>query len=224
MLQQAHIAQRYDLAMMSTKGMSTTAARQLVESLSESGVTVLVLRDFDKAGFSIVHTLRTDTRRYRFKTPPNVIDMGLRLKDVLDMGLESEAVIYHDDKDPRPSLADRDATPDELAFLVSGKINGQWVGKRVELNAMDSATFIRWLEAKLKAHKVKKYIPADADLRTAWKRAWRIQELNKAIAIAAAKIPDAPEPPDDLDTRVAARLEKSPALAWDKALIEKDEA
>lgn len=220
LLESARIAERYDLAIMSTKGMSTTAARQLVERLSDAGVTVLVLRDFDKAGFSIVHTLRTDTRRYQFKTAPNVIDMGLRLSDAKDMELDSEAVPYRDDKDPRPGLAERGATPDELAFLVTGKSNGQWIGKRVELNAMDSATFIRWLEEKLKAHGVQKHVPAEVDLRQAWQRAWRIKELNKAITEAAAAIPDAPEPPDDLDRLVTERLKKSPALAWDMALME----
>lgn len=219
LLERAQIANRYDLAIMSTKGMSTTAARQLVERLSDAGVTVLVLRDFDKAGFSIIHTLRTDTRRYQFKAPPNVIDVGLRLCDAQTLQLDSEAVLYRDDKDPRPGLADRGATPDELAFLVSGKSNNQWIGKRVELNAMDSATFIRWLEEKLKEHGVQKHVPDEPDLRTAWQRAWRIKELNKAIAIAATTIPDAPEPPGNLTALVGSRLVKSPALAWDMALL-----
>ena len=223
LLERAQIAERYDLAIMSTKGMSTTAARQLVETLSDAGVTVLVLRDFDKAGFSIVHTLRTDTRRYQFKAPPNVIDVGLRLCDAQVLQLDSEAVLYRDDKDPRPGLADRGATPDELTFLVTGKSNDQWIGKRVELNAMDSATFIRWLEEKLKEHGVQKHVPDETDLRSAWQRAWRIKELNKVIAKAAATIPDAPEPPADLATAVAARLKKSPALAWDMALLDEEE-
>ena len=222
LLERAQIAKRYDLAIMSTKGMSTTAARQLVERLSDAGVTVLVLRDFDKAGFSIIHTLRTDTRRYQFKAPPNVIDVGLRLCDAKALQLDNEAVLYRDDKDPRPGLAERGATPDELAFLVTGKSNDQWIGKRVELNAMDSATFIRWLEEKLKGHSVEKHIPGEADLRTAWQRAWRIKELNKAIAKAAATIPPAPEPPADLAAAVGDRLKKSPALAWDMALLNED--
>ena len=70
LLEAAQIAERYDLAIMSTKGMSVTAARQLVERLSEQGVTILVCHDFDKSGFSILHTLQSDTRRYRFLTRP----------------------------------------------------------------------------------------------------------------------------------------------------------
>jgi hypothetical protein len=61
------LAERYDLAIMSTKGMSVTASRLLVDRLCALyGVPVLVLHDFDKSGFSILGTLGRDTRRYRF--------------------------------------------------------------------------------------------------------------------------------------------------------------
>jgi len=70
LIEQAQIAERFDCAPMSTKGMSNTAARKLVDELSLLGVTIYVLHDFDKSGFSILHTLRTDTRRYRFKSTP----------------------------------------------------------------------------------------------------------------------------------------------------------
>ena len=62
--------------------MSNTAARCLVDELSTRGVTIYVLHDFDKSGFAILHTLRTNTRRYRFRTTPKVIDLGLTLSDV----------------------------------------------------------------------------------------------------------------------------------------------
>ncbi len=45
-----------------------------------------MLRDFHKAGFSIPHTLRSDTRRYQFVDRPNVVDLGLRLTDVEHKG------------------------------------------------------------------------------------------------------------------------------------------
>lgn len=77
LIERARIAERFDIAIFSTKGMSTTAARQLVEDLSAMGVTILVLHDFDKSGLGILHTLRNDTRRFHFKTPPKVIDLGI---------------------------------------------------------------------------------------------------------------------------------------------------
>lgn len=94
LLERADIAACYDIAIMSTKGMSVTAARQLVEELTLQDVTTLVIRDFDKTGFSIVHSLTHDTRRWRFSVRPRVIDMGLRLDDVQRNQLESEEVTY----------------------------------------------------------------------------------------------------------------------------------
>lgn len=221
LLERARIAERYDLALLSTKGMSVTAARQLVERLSEEGVTTLVLHDFDRAGFTICHTLQNDTRRYRFKTAPMVIDLGLRLADVEAMNLDSEAVDYSGDADPRPGLIERGATTAEAAYLVTGKKDERWTGRRVELNAMDARQFLDWLEAKLQEQGVKKFIPDDAEaIKTAWRRAWRINKLNEVIAKAAEHLPEPPEPPDDLAEQIRARLAEHPAMRWDAALME----
>jgi hypothetical protein len=79
LLQAARIAERFDIAIMSTKGMSVTASRLLLDRLSVRGVTkVLVLHDFDRTAFSIFGTLGTDGRRYRFENRINLIDIGLR--------------------------------------------------------------------------------------------------------------------------------------------------
>jgi Protein of unknown function C-terminus (DUF2399) len=118
LLQQARIAERFDIATMSTKGMSNTAARRLVDALSTQGVTIYVLHDFDKSGFPILHTLRTDARRFRFTSTPKVINLGLTLVDVRDMALQSEPVTYRQSADPKLELDRCGATADEQAFLV----------------------------------------------------------------------------------------------------------
>src|SRR5262245_25756964 len=69
-----NLSERYDLAIMSTKGMSVTASRYLIEELSALELPIFVLRDFDKPGFSILHTLCNDTRRYQFSKKPKVVD------------------------------------------------------------------------------------------------------------------------------------------------------
>ena len=81
------LAARYDHAIMSTKGMTVTASRRLVDVMgSIYGVPLLVLHDFDKAGFSIAGTLKRSTRRYRFRRghAERVIDLGLRLEDTVE--------------------------------------------------------------------------------------------------------------------------------------------
>jgi hypothetical protein len=114
LLQRARLAERYDMAIMSSKGMGTTAVRTLVEKLSGK-VVILALHDFDKSGFNIAGTLTRDTRRYAFATAPQVIDLGLRLTDVEQRNLEAEDVI--NDGDPTENLEANGATAEEVVFL-----------------------------------------------------------------------------------------------------------
>src|SRR5262249_41602138 len=153
LLQKVQLAERYDIAIMSTKGMSSTAARSLVDSVCQrDGVPLLIVRDFDKAGFSIAATLQNDTRRFQFKNELKVYDLGLRLSDVQQWDLQSETVSYGS-SDPMPNLRENGATPDEIRFLSSGPVHFQnRTGKRVELNAFTSDQFVKWLESKLQAH------------------------------------------------------------------------
>ena len=64
LLAHALIAERFDVAIMSTKGMSMTAARMLLDRLAPHIESVLVLHDFDVSGFGIYGTLGSDSRRY----------------------------------------------------------------------------------------------------------------------------------------------------------------
>jgi hypothetical protein len=211
------LAERYDLAIMSTKGMSVTAARELVEFVcSTYGVPLLVLHDFDKSGFSIVGTLRRSTRRYRFAHghAANVIDLGLRLEDV--DGLETEDVYVESPDKARWNLCENGATPQEIEFLLE---------QRVELNAFASDELIEWIEGKLEDHGVAKVVPDAPTLAAAYARMRRQALVQDRIKEVLAKLGDiAASPPDDLATRIAKRLKKDPTLRWDAALREIAEA
>lgn len=220
LLESEEIANRFDLAIMSTKGMSVTAARSLVDALSQHGVTILVLHDFDKTGFEIVSSLRTSGRRYAFSTRPRVVDLGLRLADVEALGLESEPVDYRSGVDPRHNLRRTGATPAECDFLVHGAAR-RWEGNRVELNAMPSDVFIKWLEAKLAEVGVTKVVPGADDLIRAYRRAARlaaVQDLIDELEATTDTEQDTPVP-DDLAARVQTVIEGS-AKSWDDAVWE----
>lgn len=218
LLQAARIAARFDLAIMSTKGMSVTAARTLVESLSDRGVTILVAHDFDKAGFSILHTLRSSTRRYQFSERPNVVDLGLRLTDVAAMELQSEPVQYKGNRDPRRNLRESGASKAECDYLVRSQYYRNWCGERVELNAMAADQFLAWLEAKLVENGVEKVVPEADVLTAAYQRASRLAAVEKAIE-KALKDHDDIDVPDDLAKNVKERIEGT-ADAWDDAVWE----
>src|SRR5215213_7916085 len=119
------LAERYDLAIMSTKGLSTTAARTLVDHfVGRKKVPVLCIRDFDLAGFTIAGTLRKGTRRHRWRSD-GAVDLGLRGEDVEEWALEEEEVFYRgaggsllDDEEAirrkiEPTLQEYGATDDE---------------------------------------------------------------------------------------------------------------
>ena len=224
LLERYRIADRYDVAIMSTKGMSVTAARELVDRLSEQGVTVLVLRDFDKSGFSIVHTLRTDSPRYRFRSKPNVIDIGLRLEDVREWGLTAlaEPVDYRNaKKDPREILRAAGATREECDFLVQPRRSGGWSGQRVELNAFTSPRLIEFVEYKFKAVGVAKVVPASESLERAFHRAWSVERIQEAMDEAMAQAPEyeTPAMPRGLPSKLAGII-KDTGKSWDEALAE----
>jgi DNA topoisomerase VI subunit B len=219
LIEAARIRQRFDVAVFSTKGMSVTAARELVEKLSAMGVTILVLTDFDKSGFSICHYLSHDTRRYKFKTTPKVIHVGLRLADVERLGLQSEKVEYDCKKDPRENLRKCGATEEECDFLVrEEKPGGGWKGERVELNAMTSPVIVTFIEDKFREHGVEKVVPGRQVLEAAVRRAFVLHRTEQAVETAREEA-DNLEMPKNLARRVRDRIEGSDA-PWDEAVRE----
>ena len=223
LLKRSQIPERYDLAIFSSKGMSVIAARALVDNFTRAGVTVLILHDFDLPGLTIAHTLAHDSDRYTFSQEPDVIDLGLRLKDVKAMNLQSEPVEYKQEKDPRDKFIDQDYDVDmeELNFLVEERQYWKlWRGKRVELNAMTSPQLIGWLEKKLKAAGVTKFIPDRETLTRAWYNAIKRARIQQACDEALEAMGDDIEPPVNLKSLIEKRLKRKPTEAWDHALAQ----
>jgi hypothetical protein len=217
----AKLAERYDVAIMSTKGMSVTASRHLVEQVcSEHDIPLLVLHDFDKSGFSIVGTLQRDTRRYEFFHKFRVIDLGLRLKDVQEWHLESEMVAYRR-SDPEENLRTNGATDEEIAFLRDAERSTyrQYVGRRVELNAFTSGDLITFIERGLVANGVQKIVPDFETMEDAYRRAVARANVKKLMDEAIENATSM-EVPESLESQVRARIEEQPDLSWDAAVNE----
>jgi len=218
-LADAKIGEKYDMAIMSTKGIPTDAACNLIEDMTRCGVRVFVLHDFDLAGFKILRTLREGTR---MTTGTDVVDLGLRMADIEE--LPSEPVYYRQREDPRIYLEwECFATQEESAFLVEGGGDwGQsWYGHRVEINAMISEKLLAWLEGKLEEHGVTKTIPDDEALSEAYKRATLLQQLEKRIEELGREIDtDAMAIPEGLRDQVMALLKARPEWSWDDIVWE----
>jgi hypothetical protein len=214
LLERAKLAERYDIAIMSSKGMSVTAARELADQIcSRYKISLLVLHDFDIAGFSIARTVGANTRRYTFDNPIKVIDLGLRLKDVEDLDLESESVSLgnaHPAK-IRDRLRRNGATSEEIEFLLNGE--------RVELNAMASDVFIQFIEGKLAEHRIAKVVPAKDRLAEAFQLFYSSEQTREDVEeMIEARASEQVSVPRDLEGRVRAYLDENPEEPWASAV------
>jgi hypothetical protein len=216
LLDEVELAKRYDLAIMSTKGMSVTASRELVEELCATHeIPLLVLHDFDISGFTIFGTLRSSTRRFAYKRRFQVIDLGLRLNDIED--LEREDVYVSSPEKTAATLRRHGATEDEIEILV----NDEGEGERVELNALTSDELIALIERKLEENGIIKVVPDDTTLADAYRRMHRQAVVQAKIDELIEDLDDDEvEIPGNLNDRVAAHLRENPATSWDDAVAE----
>jgi hypothetical protein len=235
LLREANIANRYDIATMSTKGMSVTAARELADEVcARFEIPLLILRDFDKSGFSISGTLQRDTRRYEFKNEIEVIELGLSLEDVNDLGLIDQFEHQYIEKARRDSMEENlrmnGATEEEIAFMFADWSSRETPRslRRVELNALTSPQMVEFIERKLKEHNIEKIVPSEESLAEVYRLFTRNAKVQEIVEEAMKNIDDEEETevPDDLEQRVRDYLDKHPSVRWDEAvqnIVDEDE-
>ena len=159
MFEAVQLAERYNLAIVSTKGMSVVAARNLLDKFAKLVDHVFVLHDFDVSGFSIMGALGTDSRRYTFESDlyEVIVDLGLRLTDIEEMGLQAETVEVKSREARRETLERHGAADEEIEFRAPEDEDEDC--QRVELNAMTSRQLVDFVEGKLEFYGVAKVIP-----------------------------------------------------------------
>jgi hypothetical protein len=202
--------ERHDCAVMSSKGFSTRAARDLIDKLAEHDepVTVFCVHDADAYGTMIYQTLQSETKA-RNARKIEIVNLGLEPEEALAMDLEVEEV---DEKDRRRPVADYALDREE------------WLQtKRVELNAMTTAQFIEWLDGKMADYD--KLIPPPsmllAELTMELETRVRVEVTEKilreagieeqvAATLAAIDKPDA----DEMERGVRAMFEREPGQEW----------
>ena len=207
------LANRHDLMLISSKGVSVTAMRRLIDDMcGDHGLPLFVLHDFDVAGFTILATLSRDTRRYTFDNEIEVVDLGLRLEDIEGLEREPAATSKVDRNVLRKQLAENGASPEEIAILMT---------ERVEINAMPSDALVAMIERKLKAYGLEKVVPDNDTLAAAYRAFHRSRGLRRAYA-ATEKAYDAKAKdvaiPEGLADSVRAILNQHLDLRWDDAV------
>lgn len=151
-LKQNRWCERHDCAVMSSKGFSTRAARDLIDKLVEHDepVEVFCVHDADASGTMIYQTLQEATKA-RAARKIKIINLGLEPWEAVAMGLEVETLKEVDHNRP-------------VADYVSEREDGDyWKGwlqtHRIELNAMTTPQLIEWLNKKITTFGSGKLIP-----------------------------------------------------------------
>ncbi len=245
LIAETQIAERYDLATMSTKGLSVTAARHMAEELcSLCKIPLFVLTDFDKAGFSGISMFMNSNRRHTYSKAFEVYHIGLRLADIEALGIEDRAEDSFDKGSPeaiRANLEANGAMPDEIEFLMSplpdddqsvdvqddddedddnqtsSRNKKKRTGKRVELNALSPAELVDLIERKLQEYGIKKVVPKKSDLAEAYQVFKRGVMIREMVADVIANAKPA-KVPADLAQQVRTLLNDDPTIPWDAAV------
>jgi hypothetical protein len=145
-LKDAGWPERHDCALVSSKGFSTRAARDLIDKLAEQDepITIFCVHDADAYGTVIYQTLQEATKA-RDARKIQIINLGLEPWEGVAIGLQSEAVEHIKERRPVADyvIEREDTAPD-------GSPWEEWLQtNRIELNAMTTPEFIEWLDGKM---------------------------------------------------------------------------
>ena len=152
-LKQDRWSERHDCAVMSSKGFSTRAARDLIDKLVEHDepVEVFCVHDADASGTMIYQTLQEATKA-RGARKIKIINLGLEPWEAVEMGLEVETL---EETKRRKPVAD-----------YVREHGGNWANwlqtHRVELNAMTTPQLIELARPEDGRARQRQADPADA--------------------------------------------------------------
>jgi hypothetical protein len=217
-LTQNRWAERHDCAIMSSKGFSTRAARDLIDKLVEHDepVKVFCVHDADASGSMIFQTLQEETKA-RAARKIEIVNLGLEPWEAVAMRLEVETL----EEMKRLKLV-----ADYISEHADGARWQRWLQThRVELNAMTTPQLIQWLDQKMAGPGRGKLIPPtevleqelddliERKVRAAFtERILREAGLDEQVAAAVAKIrlPDG----ERLARDTAKRFKRMPDSEW----------
>lgn len=223
-LKAAKLAERYDMAVVAAEGYATQAARVLFRRADQDReYRLFVLHDADPYGYNIARTLRQETRRMKGYSV-DVVDIGLKLEEALEMGLESEEFTRQQDI---PQAIKENLTDLERRWFIGRQAGRKsWVCRRIELNAMSAPQLISYIERKLAQHgAAAKVLPPEnvvaayAEDRYRFLAAEiaerRILEMLNVPALVRRALEEAGRPDfAGLQEALAARLAANPPESW----------
>lgn len=153
-LRDAKWPERHDCALMTSKGFSSRAARDVIDLLGDTDEDLwfFSLHDADAYG-TLIHQSLTEGTKARPARNVHIVNLGLEPEEGIAMGLQIEDVIRETDK----------SAP--VADYVEQPWRSWLQTKRIELNAMTTPQFLEWLDRKFEPY-AGKVIPPTGELTT----------------------------------------------------------
>lgn len=241
-LKDAGFCEKHDCALLTSKGFASRAARDVIDLLAETEEELLFfcIHDADISGTLIYQALQGATKA-RPQRKVKIINLGLEPWQGLRMQLEVETLERTSKKTPAQYVLDYDAVIDHpKPYKFEGQMMTRWEDwlkeYRIELNAMDTPTFIQWLDTEITKHDNGKVVPnepylkatAEQDLQSSLKSRIRdellqqmdierlvLERLEKEFPQIKEKISQL-----DLETQVRAKLANTPKNSWGKSFAE----
>jgi hypothetical protein len=227
----ARLAERFDMAIIAGEGFATEACRVLFQHAQKGEYMLFSLHDADPSGYDIARTLREETARMPgYKV--HVIDLGLTLKDALDLGLGVEEFTRKKAISQALKLTEL-----ERRYFVGkpkGPFSKHYNARRVELNAFTAPGLVEYVVRGLTAHgATEKLIPPDDNLpelaqdifdelaseraKAEFHNILSLDELSEDLAEEFREMVSLNEAKD----WIKAAFAKDPTLSWDGALKKK---
>ena len=140
----ANLHKKYDMAVIGGEGYASEAIRILLEKAQVGqDYTIFVLHDGDPDGYNIARTIQESTKRMPDHNI-DVIDLGLRVQDAIDLGIPSETFT-------RKKALVKDLILNEVEHeyfdgeLKHGK-KRSFICHRIELNAMSAGQLVDYID------------------------------------------------------------------------------
>jgi hypothetical protein len=215
----ARLAETYDMAIVAGEGYATEACRVLFAN-AERGkeYQLFVLHDADPAGYNIARTLRDETWRMP-EHRTQIIDIGLKLKEALDLGLRAEEFTRL-----KAIPQGLELTELEREYFEGRKAGKKsWIAKRVELNAFTNPNLIAYIKRGLEANGVRgKVVPNTQELPGLTEGIYRTI-IHKEVQAALERILDIWDITRDVAETMRSTVSLRQARKWVTKAIAKNQ-
>jgi len=203
-LRAAKWPEKWDCALLTSKGYASRAVKDLLDMLEDDGeaVTCFCIHDADADGTMIYQTL-VEATASRGKRKVEVINLGLDPAEALTMGLPSESV----EKKNRKK---------KVARYIPFEWRSWFRKNRIELNAMTTPQFLSWLDSKMEQHGPKKLIPPSEVIR----EEFEAELLTKVDAAITERILKEAKAGEQIEVAFENAKEKVLGENWEPEIIE----